>query len=42
MHLEMGGGTTMIRNVCSGICGALIIIVAITPVVILFVEGVLL
>jgi hypothetical protein len=28
----------MIRNICSGICGALIFIVAIIPVVILFIE----
>ena len=41
MHREVGG-TTMMRNICSGICGVLIIIVAITPVVILFIEGILL
>ena len=41
LHHEMGG-TSMIRNICSGIYGLLIFIVAITPVVILFVEGVLL
>lgn len=40
--LSGNGGISMIRTIRSGIYGALILIVSIIPVVILFVEGVLL
>jgi hypothetical protein len=32
------GGISMIRNICAGVCGGLMIIVVATPVVILFIE----
>jgi len=36
-YLEMGG-ISMIGNICTGVCAGMMIIMAVTPVVILFVE----
>jgi len=32
------GGISMIRNICAGVCAGMMIIMAMIPVVILFIE----